>query len=63
MKNAHTMTTEMAVALIAVVLMLAGAVMLIADVTPGLAFAIITVGIAITVILQRDKRRRHGPAH
>ena len=47
----------------AVALMLLGAMMLVAGITTVVPFASITAGIALTVILESQKRRRQHPAH
>ena len=44
----------------AVVLMLGGAALMLADlVSPGIAIPPIAVGIALTVVAQRSRRRQH----
>jgi hypothetical protein len=58
--DADANKTHLALRVAAVVLMLAGAVLLVAGLSAGIAFPLITIGIAITVVLQNDKRRRHG---
>lgn len=56
-------TADLTLHVVAVALMLAGAVMIITTSSSGLAIAIITVGIAIVAILQIDKAcRRAGPS-
>jgi len=44
---------------VAVVLLLAGAVMLFTGPSSALAFSLIAVGAALTAIVQTNKRRRH----
>ena len=59
MKWANATTTHLALRIVAVVLMLAGAVMLVAGFSAGVAFPLITIGIAFTVLLQAERRRQH----
>lgn len=55
MKLAHSSDGLLA---LAALLMLGGAAVLVADVvSPGIAIPVITVGIALTVIVQRRRRR------
>jgi hypothetical protein len=42
--------------------MLAGAAMLIADLGPGIGLPLVAVGIAITAILEANRRWTQGPA-
>jgi hypothetical protein len=54
---------DLAVRTVAVALLLGGAAMLIAGVlSPGIAFPLIAIGLALVVIAQNDKRRG-GEAH
>ena len=56
-------TTDAILRLVAIVLMLAGVVMIFTASSSGLAIAIITVGIAIVAIQQIGKvRRSEGPS-
>ncbi len=43
-----------------VVLMVAGAVMIFTGPGPGIGIPLIAVGIALTAIVERDKRRHHA---
>jgi hypothetical protein len=43
--------------------MLAAAAMFIADVGTGIGFPRVAVGIALTVILEANRRRHQAPAH
>ena len=54
---------DTALATIAVILMLAGAAILIADVEAGLGFPLVAVGLVLTALLAATKRRRGKPAH
>lgn len=47
----------------AIGLMLIGAMMLVAGIITVVPFALITTGLALTVILESQKRRRQYPAH
>ena len=60
MKSTNATKTDVAMRLAAVVLMLAGAAMLIAGRGEGVAFPGIAIGVALTVALLDDKRRRHS---
>jgi hypothetical protein len=54
-----TPVADLGVRVAAIVLMLAGAVMLVADlVSAGIAIPLIAVGIALVVVEQADRRRR-----
>jgi hypothetical protein len=55
------MRYDLALRLVAVVLMLAGAVMLISGGTGVVPFAAVALGVALTVVLE-SVRRRHGSA-
>lgn len=44
----------------AVVLMVAGVVMIFTSPGPGIGIPVIAVGIALTAIVERDKRRHHA---
>ena len=57
-----THTAALALRVVAIVLMLAGVVMIFTASSSALAIALITVGIAIVAIIEAD-RRRHGHAH
>jgi hypothetical protein len=48
---------DLTLQIVAVVLMLAGAAMLAAGLSAGIAFPLITIGIALTIVLQTRKRR------
>lgn len=53
-----------AVLVVAVAFMLGGAVMIFTDTSPGIAFPLIAIGIALTVIVRAAKHRRHPtPSH
>jgi hypothetical protein len=50
--------------IVAVVLMLGGAALMLADlVSAGIAIPLIAVGIALSVVAQRRRRRQHIPSH
>ena len=51
-----------ALATIAVILMLAGAAILIVDLEAGVGFPLVAVGLVLTALLATTKRHRHGPA-
>jgi hypothetical protein len=56
--------TEFVVLVVAVVLMLGGAALMLADlVSPGIAIPLIAVGIALSVVAQSRRRRQHIPSH
>jgi hypothetical protein len=60
----RALTTDLALLVLAVVLMLGGAVMLVADAMhPGIAIPVIAVGIAITAIVQARRRRQQIQSH
>jgi hypothetical protein len=60
MKREKTPTRDLALLVAAVVLMLGGAVTLVGGwVAAGIAIPLITVGIVLVVIAQRDVRRTH----
>ncbi len=55
--------TEFLLLLVAVVLMLGGAALMLADlVSAGIAIPLIAVGIALSVVAQ-SRRRHHMPSH
>jgi H+/Cl- antiporter ClcA len=56
-------TRDLILRALAVVLMLAGAVILIADVGAGIGFPLVAVGAALTAIVETNRRRHRGPAH
>ena len=47
----------------AVLLMLTGAVMLIAGGSGAIGFPLVAIGAALTALVEIENRRRHGPAH
>ena len=56
----HMPPTEFLVLVVAVALMLGGATLMPADlVSPGIAIPLIAVGIALSVVAQSRRRRRH----
>ena len=56
----HMPPTEFLVLVVAVALMLGGATLMLADlVSPGIAIPLIAVGIALSVVAQSRRRRRH----
>ena len=55
-------TADLALRTVAIVLMLAGVVMIFTGSSSALAIGIITVGIALVAVIEADKRRR-GHAH
>ena len=59
----HMPPTEFLLLVVAVVLMLGGAVLMLAGlVSPGIAIPLIAVGIALTVVAQSRRRRQHVPS-
>ena len=59
----HIPPTEFLLLVAAVVLMLGGAALMLADlVNPGIAIPLIAIGIALSVGAQR-RRRQHIPSH
>ena len=59
----HMPPTELLLLVLAVVLMLGGAALMLADlVSPGIAIPLIAVGIALTVAAQSRRRRQHIPS-
>ena len=59
MKRGATLLGDLALVAVAVALMLTCAAMIFIGPSSALAFSLITVGIALTVIARVDKRRRH----
>ena len=60
----HMPPTEFLLLVVAVVLMLGGAALMLADlVSPGIAIPLIAVGIALSVVAQSRRRRQHIPSH
>ena len=60
----HIPPTEFLLLVVAVVLMLGGAALMLADlVGPGIAIPLIAVGIALSVVGQSKRRRQHSPSH
>jgi membrane-bound ClpP family serine protease len=60
----HMRQTEFLLLVVAVVLMLGGAALMLADlVSPGIAIPLIAVGIALSVVAQSRRRRQHIPSH
>jgi hypothetical protein len=56
--------TKFLLLVVAVVLMLGGAALMLADlVSRGIAIPLIAVGIALTVVAQSRRRRQHIPSH
>ena len=59
----HMRPTEFLLLVMAVVLMLGGAALMLADmVSPGIAIPLIAVGIALSVVAQSRRRRQHNPS-
>ncbi len=56
------MNYDVVIRVLAVVLMLSGAVILVVGDGGAIGFALVAVGIALTALLAAEKRR-HGPAH
>ena len=56
------MKYDVVIGILAVVLMLSGAVILVVGDGGAIGFALVAVGIALTALLAAEKRR-HGPAH
>jgi hypothetical protein len=54
---------ELVLTVLAVILMLGGAAILIADVGAGIGFPLVAVGIALTAVLATNRRSHHGSAH
>jgi membrane-bound ClpP family serine protease len=60
----HISPTDFLLLVVAVVLMLGGAALMLADlVSPGIAIPLIAVGIALSVVAQSRRRRQHIPSH
>ena len=60
----HIPPTDFLLLVVAVVLMLGGAALMLADlVSPGIAIPLIAVGIALSVVAQSRRRRQHIPSH
>ena len=60
----HIPPTEFLLLVVAVVLMLGGAALMLADlVYPGIAIPLIAIGIALSVGAQSRRRRQHIPSH
>jgi membrane-bound ClpP family serine protease len=60
----HMPRTEFLLLVVAVVLMLGGAALMLADlISPGIAIPLIAVGIALSVVAQSRRRRQHIPSH
>jgi hypothetical protein len=55
-------TKDLAVRIVAVVLMLTGAVMLVAGGSGAIGFPLVAIGAALTALVEVEKRR-HGTAH
>jgi predicted membrane protein len=55
-------TADLVLRSVAIVLMLAGVVMIFTGSSSALAIGIITVGVALVTVIEADKRR-HGHAH
>jgi hypothetical protein len=56
--------TEFLLLVVAVVLMLGGAALMLADLlSAGIATPLIAVGIALSVVAQTRRRRQHIPSH
>jgi len=55
--------SELALTVVAVILMLTGAAILIADVGAGIGVPLVAVGTALTAALATNRRRHHGSAH
>lgn len=61
MKRGETPARDLALLTVAVVLMLAGAVTLVAGwIAAGIAIPVIALGIALVVVEQGDMRRQHA---
>jgi membrane-bound ClpP family serine protease len=59
----HMRSTEFLLLVTAVVLMLGGAALMLADmVSPGIAIPLIAVGIALSIVAQSRRRRQHNPS-
>ena len=59
----HMRPTEFLLLVMAVVLMLGGAAVMLADmVSPGIAIPLVAVGIAFSVVVQSRRRRQHNPS-
>ena len=59
----HMPPTELLLLVGAIVLMLGGAALMLADlVSPGIAIPLIAVGIAVSVVAQTRRRRQHIPS-
>ena len=56
------MKYDLVIGILAVVLMLTGAVILVVGDGAAIGFALVAVGVALTALLTAGKRR-HGPAH
>ena len=57
----HVSPTEFLLLVVAVVLMLGGAALMLADLlSPGIAIPLIAVGIALSVVAQNRQRRQHA---
>ena len=63
MKDDATDSTDLYLGLMAAILFLAGAVMLFTSISSVIAFAVIGIGAALTIIASLDGRRRGGTAH
>lgn len=60
----HMPPTEFLLLVVAVVLMLGGAGLMLADlISAGIAIPLIAVGIALSVVAQSRRRRQHIPSH
>jgi hypothetical protein len=60
----HIPPTDFLLLVVAVVLMLGGAALMLADlVSPGIAIPLIAVGIALSVVTRSSRRRQHIPSH
>lgn len=60
----HVPSNEFLLLVVAVVLMLGGAALMLTDlVSPGIAIPLIAVGIALSVVAQRVRRRQHIASH
>jgi hypothetical protein len=60
----HMPPTEFLLLVVAVVLMLGGAALMLADLlSAGIATPLIAVGIALSVVAQTRRRRQHIPSH
>lgn len=59
----HMRSTEFLLLVMAVVLMLGGAALMLADiVSPGIAIPLIAVGIALSGVAQSRRRRQQNPS-